>query len=337
MGALATPGFARIDAYLPLPAILLQRGVDLRQVLDAAAVRPDIFDDPDNLISYHDAGRLLAVSAQLAGCDHLGLLVGERSRLCNMGLAGQIAVCMDTAGQGLQTFADFFSLQNTAATVSLLRSGEYSRLVYAIAEPGMHDTAQLQLGAMALASNILQDLCGPDCRPTVVTFAIGAPSNLRPCHQFFRAPLRFDWGETALVFESRWLERPLRHVTALVRRRVQAEVRRRQAAILGDFPTSFRRVLRRQLVIGKFSMDSIATGLGMHRRTLDRRLTQHGLKYGEVLESVLCDTGSQLLRDTDLPVRQVAEALHYANSANFAAAFRRWNGMTPSEYRKQVR
>lgn len=332
----APTGTARISAYLPLPAILREFGIDLRDVLDAAGVRADIFDDPDNRISYPDAGRLLSVSALQTNCDHIGLLIGQRGRLASMGLAGKIALCADTAGEGLQNFANFFSLQNTAATVSLLTFGDFTRIVYAIAEPGMHDTGQLQLGAVTLMFNILQDLCGADFSPTVVTVACSAPSNLRPCQKFFRAPLRFDSDESSLIFESRWLWRPLPPVDPLERRKVMAEVRARQSAVLSDFPTSLRYILRRQMVIGEFSMESVAALMGMHRRTLDRRLKQHGVLYGEVLEAMKREVACQLLRDTDLPMRQVAESLQYASAANFSTAFRRWTGLTPRAYRRQA-
>lgn len=335
-GPVAAAGSVRIAAYLALPALLREFGIEPQDVLDAAGVRADVLDDPDNLVRYSAIGRLLAMSAQHTNCDHIGLLLGQRSRLATMGLAGRIALCADTAGEGLQNFASFFSLHNTAATVSVFTSGGFTRLVFTIIEAGMSGTGQLQLGAMALGFNILQDLCGPGWLPAVVTFASSAPTNLRPCQKFFRAPLRFDCDESALIFESRWLDRPRPPVDPHERRQVEAALRARQAAILADFTATVRRIVRKQLLIGDCSMDTVAAQLGMHRRTLDRRLKTRGTLYGDVLESVKCNVACQLLRDTRLQLQQVAESLHYSSAANFATAFRRWTGVTPSEYRRQA-
>jgi AraC-like DNA-binding protein len=82
-------------------------------------------------------------------------------------------------------------------------------------------------------------------------------------------------------------------------------------------------------------MDSVARLLGMHRRTLDRRLQRHGVHYSELLEGVQADLARQLLTDTKMSVQQVAEAMRFSNAANFATAFRRWTGATPSEYRRR--
>jgi AraC-like DNA-binding protein len=171
----------------------------------------------------------------------------------------------------------------------------------------------------------------------VVTVACSAPSNARPCQQFFRAPLRFDSDETALVFESHWLDRPLPAIDPLKRSQIEAQARARRATILADFPKAVRHILRRQLVSGELSMDSVAARLGMHRRTLDRRLKQHGVLYGDLLESIKREVACQLLRDTRLQMQQIAESLRYASAANFSTAFRRWTGVTPSVYRRQAR
>jgi len=334
MSAVSLVGSVRIAPYMQLPAILSEFGIELREVLAAAGVQADIFDSPNNLVPYPLIGKLLSVSAQLTNCDYIGLLLGQSGRLAIMGLAGQIALCADTAGEGLQKFADFFSLHNTAATVGMTTSGGFTHFVYAVAEPGMGDTSHIQLGAMALGFNILQELCGPEWLPAMVTVACSAPTNLRPCQKFFRAPLRFESDQSSLIFESHWLDRPLSPVDPLARRRIDAEARALQAAVMADFPALLRRILRKQLFSGECSMDLVAALLGMHRRTLDRRLKMHGMLYGEVLESVKRELACQLLRDTQLQTQQVAESLGYASAANFCTAFRRWTGITPSAYRR---
>jgi AraC-like DNA-binding protein len=253
-----------------------------------------------------------------------------------MGLAGRIASCGETVGEGLQNFSRFFTLQNSAATVSLIRSSGYSRLVYAIAEPDMPDTGQLQLGAMTIAFNILQELCGHGWRPAVVTVASRAPTNLRPCQQYFRAPLRFNSEESAVVFESHWLDRPLPMMDPLMRRQIEAAVKSRQSELLADLPSAVRRALRKQLLIGPCSIVAVATQFGMHRRTLDRRLQQDGVHYRDLLDAVRHEVACQLLRDTGLHVHQIAESLRYSSAANFSTAFRRWTGLSPMDFRRNT-
>jgi len=330
-------GTTRIGVVGHLPEVLREFGVDVRDALDAAGLPRDIFSDPDNTIDYALFQHLLATCEQLTHCDHIAFLAGQRTRLADFGLAGRAARCGTTAGEGLHRFVNYFNLHISATTISLVSYGEFARLVYMITARDTADTQHLQQGALAVAFNVLQDLCGRQWLPSVVTFATRAPHNLRPFHRLFRAPLRFDSDESAIIFERHWLDRPLPPVDPAFRAQVDTEVRELQAAMLADFPATVRRAVRKQLIIGSSGMDDVAAMFGMHRRTLDRHLQKHGLRYGELVEGVEEEIARQLLRDTDLQVQQVAESLRYSSAANFATAFRRWTGMTPSEYRRQAR
>ena len=325
---------ARIAGARHLPDVVRQFGADAGEVLAAAGLRPDLLDDRDNTLTYPEYERLMRACERLTGCDHIGFLIGQRARLAEMGVAGEIARCGTTAGDGLQNFLDHFNLHSSATTLSLASYGDIARLVFVIAEPGMTDTRQLQMGGIAIACNILQDLMGPAWQPSAVTFATRAPSTLRPLQRFFRATLHFDSDETAIVFDRHWLDRPLPPVSLQFRRRVAAEIRSRRAALMQDFQATVRRVLRKQLIFGPCPMEHVAAMLGMHRRTLDRRLQRQGVTYGDLLAAVKRDVARQLLKDTDLQVQQIAESLHFSNAANFATAFRRWTGVTPTEYRR---
>lgn len=312
-------------------------GVELGELFEAAGIREDLFDDRDNRIPYPTLGRLLAECERRSNCEHVVLLICQHTRLADFGLAGRIALCAETSGEGLQRFVDHYNLHSSAAIVSLVTSGNFTRFMYAIAEHGMTNTRQFQLGAMVIGYNVLQELFGGAWRPAVITVASRAPVNLRSAQKFFQAPLRFDSDESAVIFETRWLDQRLPPVDPLVRQQVEAEARARRSAILGDLPATLRRILRKQLVIGDCSMEHTAAMLGIHRRTLDRRLQEHGVQYGKLLEAVKDDVARQLLRDTDLQVQKIADALHFSSAANFATAFHRWAGMTPSEYRRRAR
>ena len=54
-----------------------------------------------------------------------------------------------------------------------------------------------------------------------------------------------------------------------------------------------------------------------------------------LIDEVRYDVARQLLRDTALPVAEIAAALDYSGSAVFDRAFRRWSGMSPSAWRDE--
>jgi AraC-like DNA-binding protein len=330
-------GSTRVAFYQHAPAALQPFGVDFGAALEAAAIPPETFASPENEIEYTRVERLLVACEALTQCDHIGMLIGQRTRLADLGLPAQLAVCGATTGEGLRTLINHFNLLSSASTLSLATSSGIARMVYAIAHAEVTRRRQFQLGAVTIMFNILQDLFGRQWQPSVLTFACRAPSSLRPVQQYFQVPLQFNAEESAVVFEEGWLQHALPPVEPARRRLLEAEADRRQTAIRADLPSTVRSILRKQFVLGRPQMVEVAAMFGMHRRTLDRWLQQHGVRYRELLVSVKDEIARQLLLDTDMQVQQIAEALGFSSAANFATAFRGWTGMTPSEFRRRSR
>ncbi len=77
--------------------------------------------------------------------------------------------------------------------------------------------------------------------------------------------------------------------------------------------------------------------LGLHQRTLHRRLRAEGTRFGLELARVRFELAERLLRDTDWPLIDIALALSYAESTSFVRAFKCWTGVTPARFRARVR
>jgi AraC-like DNA-binding protein len=324
----------RVSAAWGLPELLAEHGIRLENALDDAGLDRSLFQHRDNVVTYPQLAGLFAACERRTRCDHVGLLVGQRSRLADMGLAGEVAACGATVGDGIRGFMDNFNLHDTASTCTLVESGRHARFIYTVLEHGMADTRQFQFGGITIAFNIFQDLCGTDFLPNEVTFATRMPANARAFQKYFRAPVNFDSNESSLVFSRHWLDQRLPTVDPERRAAVDAEVRRQHDTILADFPAMVRRIARKQLLLGNFTMDDVAGILSMHRRTLDRRLQERGVQYGELVEAVKESVARQLLRDTEMTIQQVAATVRFSSAANFATAFRRRVGITPSAYRR---
>ncbi|WP_370011065.1 helix-turn-helix domain-containing protein [Nocardia cyriacigeorgica] len=85
------------------------------------------------------------------------------------------------------------------------------------------------------------------------------------------------------------------------------------------------------------SLDTVAHRLAMSPRTLQRRLGDHGTRWRAEVELVRHDYATELLRDTDLPVRAVATRLGYTDARALRRAFHRWTGQSPDTFRRNQR
>ena len=75
----------------------------------------------------------------------------------------------------------------------------------------------------------------------------------------------------------------------------------------------------------------------MSARTLQRRLTDNGLKFNELINEAKFAHAKDKLQDVQVPISQVAESLGYSDAAHFTRAFHRWSGGSPTTYRKNIK
>ena len=61
-----------------------------------------------------------------------------------------------------------------------------------------------------------------------------------------------------------------------------------------------------------------------------------GFGFWEYLTQTRLRAAEQLLRSTQLPVGQIAERCGFCNGNHFGDIFRRWRGISPSEYRRSL-
>jgi AraC-like DNA-binding protein len=84
---------------------------------------------------------------------------------------------------------------------------------------------------------------------------------------------------------------------------------------------------------GTSSAESVALLFGIHERTLRKRLTAEGTNLQQLVSQARFELAKQLLENTQLPISEIAAALHFADAAVFSRAFRSWSKTSPREWR----
>ena len=157
-----------------------------------------------------------------------------------------------------------------------------------------------------------------------------------PVPEVLPAPVQFDADESAVVFAQHWMGRPLSGRDSRNASRDEKVCARSAPQMRVDFPATVRHIVRSSCCSATSRCRTSRARLSMHRRTLDRHLQRHEITFGELLESVSENVARQLLHDTEMPIQQIADSVRFSSAANFATAFRRRLGITPSEYRRRI-
>lgn len=85
------------------------------------------------------------------------------------------------------------------------------------------------------------------------------------------------------------------------------------------------------------TIDRVADALEMHKRVLQRNLSEQGTSFRKLKESVLKERALALLIGEGCGVTSIAERLGYSDSSSFHRAFKAWFGDTPRHFKAHRR
>jgi AraC-like DNA-binding protein len=327
-------GDVRIGPLMAIPDVLAELGVAPRTAFARAGMDLRLFRSPESRSPFGDLAHLLSVCADLTGCPHFGLLVGERFRLQALGEIGHLMRNSATVGEALRALLLHLHLHDRGAVPVLLELAPSSVLLgYSAYGQGATSMAQIYDAAIAIGYRSLQELCGPSWFPTRIQFPHLRPTDTAAFRRTFRTRLRFDAEACGVVFASSWLEQPIAGTDPALRRMLNRAIARAKERAAMTFAEQVECALPQFVLNGATSADDVANFFGIHQRTLRKRLRADGTHLQKLVDQTRFGLARQLLRDTGLPVMEIAAALHYSDPNVFSRAFRNWAGASPRRWR----
>jgi AraC-like DNA-binding protein len=151
----------------------------------------------------------------------------------------------------------------------------------------------------------------------------------------FGCPVRFKAERNALIFRSSDLDRPFvthnEELLAVIGTHMESELKARNSSMkVGE---QVKDTLRRSLAGKRPTLRDIAQELGLGARTLQRRLTDAGITFQQVVEETRRELAHQYLKQRSVELSEAAFLLGFEDANSFFRAFHAWEGTSPSEWR----
>jgi AraC-like DNA-binding protein len=195
--------------------------------------------------------------------------------------------------------------------------------------PHLEHSQWLQL---ILSIHIVRQFVGSHWNPTMIAFEAEYTPSLKT--QSFWPHSRFLSGQHAS-----WIDVPISHLSIPGRPNAVSA-----PSLTGeDSPSDYeivgllKMMLPSYLDEGAPTLAEVTEMAGLSPRSFQRKLSDAGLSYSDLVDAARFDNASKLLRDTDARIIEVAMSSGYTDHAHFTRAFRRMAGVTPRQFREQSR
>jgi AraC-like DNA-binding protein len=326
----------RAGTLSPIVGFLAGVGVSIDRVLARAQLPPWIMADTEALIPSTSTVRIFAAASPETGIANLGLTVGERTTIDNLGVFGRLIRSEPTLGAALKTAVRYSTMMTANRPLCLRPRGDRVDLCMTVADrfdprnvawqQDNHFCLALMIGTVRLAA-------GPNWRPAEVHLQTDEATGLRDAESLASARVAFRQPETMVAVPRALLAAPLPPFSATeAPRDVVAEWK--SSAPARDFAGSIRQAVETLSCGEEYpSIRQTADFVGMTVRTLQRRLAAAGVSHKVLVAQTRFATAAAVLEQTNAKILDLALDLGYSDHANFTRAFRRWAGCSPQEYR----
>lgn len=266
------------------------------------------------------------------GDTALGLMVGRYARATDIHSIGFGMLAASSIRDALQRLIRYRRALHSTMELELVREGGTEALVI---QSDPSEIASIH-GIDAFFVSLLKfcrNLYGPGFRLVRVELMRLKQQPAR-YEESFRCPVRFGAERNAIVFDSSVLDSPLASENRDLAFQSDRVIEQYIASLDPDVVSSrVRELLLELLPSGEASGDSIAKKLNKSMSSLQRALRSEGTSYRDLLEDTRRSLAEQYIAERSYNLAQIAYLLGFADQSNFTRAFKRWTGMSPSDYR----
>jgi AraC-like DNA-binding protein len=335
----AAPVFDQVHARVLrfFPDLVRELGGDAAALMQRAGMVLTEASDDSQKATYRQLVLLLERTASELACPDFGMRLALRQD--GAGLFGPLGEAMRNSrnlGEALEYVRDHIYAHSLAARVWLwpMADGQEVFSGHDILIDGLPNKAQAMEQLLLAGHLSALELTGGRARVRRVYFRHQPVAPLRTYRRHFGCEVRFGQNQDGVVFSRAALDAPIVGPDPHALERVTKLIDSAFAQHRPPLHAEARGVVMRLIGIGECSNEQVAAVLGLHVRTLHRRLGQEGTSFQQVKDEVRRDIMLYYLRQTTLDFTRIAEKLGFAEQSVMTRCCNRWFGTSPTRVRQ---
>lgn len=318
--------------------LVRELGGDPRRLRARFHIPAGVEHEDDAFVVLESFVRMLEASAEDLDCPDFGLRLSHWQGLDILGPIAVIARNAQTVQEGLGAIARYLYVHSPALKLAVAPrpDGPGLRFTYEVVELALAHLRQGYELSLANGVRMVQLLGGDsDARPSRIAFLHEQVGPDAAYAEALGCPVLFGQSWSGFELAAALAERPIDRADPETRRIATRYLEAAYVPVDEALSVRVAELARRLLPTGHCSADAIADQLGLHARTLQRRLAEEGSGCQELINRERREQAARYLAEPRLQLAQVAALLGYAEQSTLNRSCRRWFGQTPRQYRAE--
>lgn len=312
-------------------------GASSDELLQLAKIDRGRIAEVNGRFALDEFARLQVSAMDLTGDEALGLRIAEQANDSAFELIAHLVSHAPTLREALGVCLQFQRIVTDGTRLALHEATSIATLEYEFARSvPRSDRMHAEFVVTALL-RLVRTFGGPKVPARVASFEHEPPAHRREYTRIFGGAERFGRPTTALAFDRAVLDRKHLHQHPELYSILRAQAERALEQVTDGLRPSEQ--IRQYLLARPPSrIPDIATAardLGTSERSLRRRLAADATSYRSIVRATLEASAGHMLLDPSRSIQETAHALGFSDAGTFHRAFKKWTGMTPTEYRER--
>ena len=269
---------------------------------------------------------MLEKIARTTGLEGIGVLAASKIKIPAFGQYGDLACEAATLFEALQSFI-------AGERLSLEWRNERLFLCHKFAVRPAPGTRHADAYSVMVMIKSVQLALGSEWKPDLILLPANERIRKRQYEASFKTNVSFGSDAWAISIPPSRLADPIRKAEHPASSSTPQPARSVPFTPDSDLIGSLRAMIGPSLRLSYPDIGHAAALAGVSVSTLQRRLRESGITYSELVETERLRLSLELLAQGDIKICDVASELGYTEPANFIRAFRKWTGLTPSQFR----
>jgi AraC-like DNA-binding protein len=334
-----SPGVIAASVIDSVLTTIDSRGMDAAPISARVGIASGSLFGRSHFLTLSTFTTLLEMASLQTNDPVLGIKFGKLFNFESLGPAACLFLSARTIGDGLAKLTEFFPTIQSNTRCALEVSDGVARLSYSISDRTITHRVQDANFSKALFYSVLQARLGREWQPMRLEFEHSAGANLASYREHFDCPLRFGARHNAILFSAEDLDRPVSSFDPALHCRLENELSERlhSKALELDLSESVKAWISARLCrLASIDICDAASDFGMSVRSFQRALSDAGISYADLRNSVRTEIAKAMLACTRLSILQIAVNLGYSETSAFSRSFKSFTGATPAKFRENA-
>lgn len=334
----------RRSKNIPAPLINLRIAVGEAYGAKRATILEDANLSEETLLS---SGSRVSVDKTMAvwesivrqtNSKDIGLISGSKIRLQLAGVLGYVMMNSPSLLTALEKLCLYQQLVASIILCEVIKKGNETLIEYTMQEEWKDNyryTVDFTLSALIF---MIKNCSVSSVSPIKVGFQFPKPANYKTYLELFElTEVEFECSNSYITYSSSDLENKVSGSDSEMFKHFEAmlSIEEREHNRLSQYTRLVKKAIEKNIAAEVPRVEDIAQELALSVRSLQVNLKSEGTNFQSILKNVRKEVSIVQLKNSELNITDVAFLTGFSDISVFSRNFKKWTGLTPSEFKTQ--